>query len=276
MPMRPNVQLNDIAALLKRVAVIIPARMQATRLPEKPLAMIGDAPMIVHVMRRALEAGFGADGGKVIIACDDQRIADAIEAEDHESGIAVLTNPDHPSGSDRVFEALEKIDPQGEIDIVVNLQGDLPEIDASMLLPLVKALSVHDADIATPVAPATPEEVSKPQVVKVAVAFGGILPKPGVSAPVLYFSRHPIPHGATPDSDVPIWHHVGIYAWRRDALKRFVSLNPSPLEQSEKLEQLRALENGMKIVALVVDTAPGGIDTPEDLAAARQRMATTN
>ena len=271
--MRPNVQSQDKATLLKRVAVIIPARMQATRLPEKPLAMIGDAPMIVHVMRRALEAGFGTDGGKVIVACDDQRIADAITAEGHPNGLAVLTDPNHPSGSDRVFEALQAIDPEAAIDIVVNLQGDLPDIDASILLPLVNALVQHDADIATPVAPASEEEVAKPQVVKAAVAFGAEKPQAGISAPVLYFSRHPIPHGGAPDSDVPIWHHVGIYAWRRSALARFVSLEPSPLEKSEKLEQLRALEDGMKVVALVVDSAPGGIDTPEDLADARIRMA---
>ena len=110
-------------------------------------------------------------------------------------------------------------------------------------------------------------------MVKAAVAFGAEKPQAGISAPVLYFSRHPIPHGGAPNSDVPIWHHVGIYAWRRSALARFVSLAPSPLEKSEKLEQLRALENGMKIVALVVDSAPGGIDTPEDLADARIRMA---
>ncbi len=273
--MRPNVLIDDDGDILNHVAVIIPARMQASRLPEKPLAMINDAPMIVHVLRRALEAGFGKNGGKVVVACDDQRIADAVTAEVAMSGMggmAVLTDPDHPSGSDRVYEALEKIDPDGTIDIVVNLQGDLPDIDAAMLRPLVDALVSHNADIATPVAPASIDEVAKPQVVKAAVAFGESTPQPGISAPVLYFSRHPIPHGGAPNSAVPIWHHVGIYAWRRSALARFVGLPPSPLEQTEKLEQLRALEDGMKIVALVVDTAPGGIDTPEDLADARARM----
>ncbi len=273
--MRPNVLIDDDSDILNRVAVIIPARMQATRLPEKPLAMIGDAPMIVHVMRRALEAGFGANGGQVVVACDDQRVADAVTAETAVSGmggIAVLTNPNHPSGSDRVYEALQKIDPDGAIDIVVNLQGDLPDIDAAMLRPLVQALVHHDADIATPVALASDDEVDKPQVVKAAIAFGEQEPAPGVSAPVLYFSRYPIPHGGAVGSAIPIWHHVGIYAWRRAALARFVDLAPSPLEHAEKLEQLRALEDGMKIVALVVDTAPGGIDTPEDLADVRTRM----
>ena len=281
--MRPNVHpaanVDDDDAILERVAVIIPARMQATRLPEKPLAMIGDAPMIVHVMRRALEAGFGSGGGRVVVACDDQRISDVISAEGHENGIAVLTNPDHPSGSDRVFEALQTIDPDGKIDIVINLQGDLPDIDASILRPLAHALIEHDADIATPIAPAHREEVDKSQVVKAAVAFGQTAASAGVSAPILYFSRHAIPYGGAAKEDrqdtdqSPIWHHVGIYAWRRSALARFVSLPPSPLEKTEKLEQLRALEDGMKIVGLVVDTAPGGIDTPEDLADARSRMA---
>ena len=271
MPMRPNVHINDNGDILKNIAVIIPARMKATRLPEKPMAMIGDTPMIVHVMRRALEAGFGTYGGKVVVACDDQCIVDAVISEGQSGGIAVLTDPEHPSGSDRVFEALQKIDADGKIDIVINLQGDLPDVNATILIPLVEALVKHDADIATPIAPATEEEIEKPQVVKAAVAFGQMVPETGVSAPILYFSRYSIPHGG--GDEVPIWHHVGIYAWRRDALARFVSLPPSPLEQTEKLEQLRALENGMKIVGLVVDTAPGGIDTPEDLADARQRMA---
>jgi 3-deoxy-manno-octulosonate cytidylyltransferase (CMP-KDO synthetase) len=276
--MRPNVPIKDNVEALKHIAVIIPARMQAARLPEKPLAMIGDAPMIVHVMRRAFEAGFGKNGGQVIVACDDQRIVDAVKDDavpDHE-GIAGLTDPEHPSGSDRVYAALESIDPDGNIDIVINLQGDLPDIDASMLMPLVDALMTFDADIATPVARATAEEIEKPQIVKAAIAFGARTPDVGASAPVLYFSRHPIPYGGShkegPD-DVPVWHHVGIYAWRRSSLAQFVSLPVSPLEKTEKLEQLRALEAGMKIVALVVDSAPGGIDTPEDLDAARKRMA---
>lgn len=251
------------------IAVIIPARMAASRLPGKPLAMIGDAPMIVQVMRRAIEAGFGQPGGsRVIIACDDAAIAEAVTDA---GGDAVLTDPDHPSGSDRVHEALTAIDPDGRIKVVVNLQGDLPEIDAAMLWPLVDALIDADAAIATPVAPASPEEIGLDQVVKAAIAFPDGSTAPGSVGRVLYFSRCPIPHGG--DASTPIWHHVGIYAWRREALGRFISLPPSPLERVERLEQLRALEDGMAIVALVVDSAPGGIDTPEDLAAARARLA---
>ena len=264
--MRPNVQPITHDAT---VAVIIPARMASTRLPDKPLAMIGDAPMIVQVMRCAMAAGFGVEGGsRVIVACDDQAIADAVTTH---GGEAILTQVNHPSGSDRVFEALEKVDPQGQIDVVVNLQGDLPDIDASMLSALVATLRETGADIATPVAPATPDEIPLSQVVKAAIAFPDGQTKPGSSGRVLYFSRHPIPHGG--DHTTPLWHHVGIYAWRRQALARFVSLPPSPLEMTEKLEQLRALEDGMSITAHVVDSAPGGIDTPEDLAAVRARWS---
>lgn len=259
--MRPNVHIDA------QTAVIIPARMASTRLPDKPLAMIGDAPMIVQVMRRAHEAGYGVgDGSRVIVACDDQAIADAVIAH---GGEAILTRPDHPSGSDRVFEALETLDPAGRISTVINLQGDLPEIDAAMLPALVHSLESTGADIATPVAPATADEIPLSQVVKAAIAFPSGKVVPGSAGRVLYFSRHPIPHGA--DHTTPVWHHVGIYVWRRDALSRFVSLPPSRLEVSERLEQLRALEAGMTITAHVVDTAPGGIDTPEDLAAIRQR-----
>jgi len=231
--------------------------------------------MIVQVMRRAWEAGFGADDqSRVIVACDDQAIADAVTAH---GGEAVLTRPDHPSGSDRVEEALSEIDSEGKIEVVINLQGDLPEIDAGILPMLVSALEDEGVDIATPVAPARPEEVGLTQVVKAAIAFPDGVINPGSIGRVLYFSRHPIPYGgeavdAWTRAPAPIWHHVGIYAWRRSALRRFVSLPPSPLERAEKLEQLRALEDGMHISALVVDSAPGGIDTPEDLEQARARM----
>jgi len=276
--MRPYVPTNDVSApelakALTGVAVIIPARMAASRLPGKPLEMIGDAPMIEQVMRRAWEAGFGQDThqSRVIVACDDQRIADAVTEH---GGEAVLTDPDHPSGSDRVYEALMAIDPEGAIDTVINLQGDLPDIDARILLPLVTALREKKADIATPVAPAHDHEIPLPQVVKAVVALpetNNQSSRAGAVGPVLYFSRQPIPHGGG-SADMPIWHHVGIYAWSRQALAKFVTLPPSPLEKTEKLEQLRALENRMSIVALVVDSAPGGVDTPEDLDAARRRM----
>lgn len=272
--MRPYVPNTSVSVeALDGVAVIIPARMAASRLPGKPLEMIGDAPMIVQVMRRAWEAGFGQNGqtSRVVVACDDQRIADAVFAH---GGEAVLTDPDHPSGSDRVYEALTAIDPEGKIDTVINLQGDLPDIDASILPPLVAALRDQNADIATPVTLAHDHEIPLPQVVKAVVSLpddGKKASLAGAVGPVLYFSRQPIPHGGGGDN-MPIWHHVGIYAWSRQALAKFVSLPPSPLEKTEKLEQLRALENGMSIVALVVDSAPGGVDTLEDLEAARRRI----
>ena len=273
--MRPYVPTSSAATDLDGVAVIIPARLAASRLPGKPLAMIGDAPMIVQVMRRAWDAGFGQNGSssRVVVACDDQSIADAVIAH---GGEAILTDPDHPSGSDRVYEALMAIDPEGTIDTVVNLQGDLPDIDASMLVPLVAALRERHADIATPVAPAHDHEIPLSQVVKAVVSLPEGQVEPGAVGPVLYFSRQAIPHGGGINANgngIPIWHHVGIYAWARSALAEFVTLPPSPLEKTEKLEQLRALENGMSIVALVVDSAPGGVDTPEDLEAARHRMA---
>jgi len=273
--MRPNVPQDGRSTSSGAVVVVIPARMASTRLPGKPLAMIGDAPMIVQVMRRARDAGFGADEqSRVVVACDDQAIADAVTAH---GGEAIMSRPDHPSGSDRVEEALERIDPQGKFEYVINLQGDLPEIDARILPMLVTALEHDGADIATPVAPARADEVPLPQVVKAAISFADGKTGPGAVGKVLYFSRHPIPYGGkSVDTDrgteTPIWHHVGIYAWRRAALRRFVSLPPSPLEMAEKLEQLRALENGMRISALVVDSAPGGIDTPEDLEQARARI----
>ena len=268
--MRPNDHVSSLNANLNGVAVIIPARLAASRLPGKPLAMIGDAPMIVQVMRRAWEAGFGQGDStsRVIVACDDQSIADAVVAH---GGEAVLTRVDHPSGSDRVYEALEVIDPERTIDTVINLQGDLPDIDARILLPLVAALRANKADIATPVAPAHDHEIPLSQVVKAVLALPEDQYKTGAVGSVLYFSRHAIPHGGETSSR-PIWHHVGIYAWSRPTLAKFVELPPSPLEKTEKLEQLRALENGMRIVGLVVDSAPGGVDTPEDLEAARCRM----
>lgn len=273
--MRPNVtnMSKDQASIAddprNGVAVIIPARLAASRLPGKPLAVIGDAPMIVQVMRRAWEAGFGTgqNSSRVVVACDDQKIADAVIEH---GGEAILTDPNHPSGSDRVYEALMALDPQGTIDTVVNLQGDLPDINAEMLLPLVAALRERNADIATPVAPAHDHEIPLSQVVKAVVSLPEGQNDPGMVGPVLYFSRQPIPHGG--GTETPIWHHIGIYAWSRTALARFVTLQPSPLEKIEKLEQLRALEDGMSIVALVVDSAPGGVDTPDDLEAARRRM----
>ncbi len=235
--------------------VVIPARMASSRLPGKPLADICGSPMIVHVWRRAREA----DVGPVVVACAEQEIADAIIAA---GGDAVLTRPDHPSGSDRVREAVGKCGLSSEL--IINLQGDLPTIDPADIRSLVSALSSAraDVDIATLVTEIrTDEEARDPNVTKAVVAFA-----PGIDiAPALYFSRLPVPFG-----DAPRYHHIGIYAYRRQALERFVALPPSVLEKSERLEQLRALEAGMTILARRVDSVPLGVDTPAQLAEARR------
>ena len=273
-PLSGTPDLDALSVPPEEVAVVVPARMESTRLPGKPMAMIGDAPMVVQVWRRAREAGFGGQTGpRLVVACDDKSIADSVLGH---GGEAVLTRPDHPSGSDRVHEALDIIDAEGRIKIVVNLQGDLPEIDASILWSLADAVASGDADIATPVAPLTVAEARLEQVVKAVVGFPAEIaddPKTGAVGRALAFTRHPDAgdrgHG---DGKMAVFHHVGIYAWQRQALTRFVGLPPSPLEKAERLEQLRALEDGMEIAAVVVDSAPGGIDTPEDLDAVRRRF----
>ena len=236
--------------------VLIPARMAATRLPGKPLLPIAGVPMIVQVWRRAIEA----DVGPVVVATDDPRIAEAIAAV---GGRAALTRADHPSGTDRIHEALETFDPDGRHDAVVNLQGDLPTVDprivATALLPLADpavALSTLAAVIARE------EERTDPNVVKL---VGTEIETGRLRA--LYFTRATAPWG-----DGPLHHHIGLYAFRRAALRRFVALPPSPLERREKLEQLRALEAGMRIDAMVVDTVPLGVDNPAELARARQML----
>lgn len=239
--------------------LVIPARMASTRLPGKPLVDIDGAPMIVQVWRRGMEA----DLGPVVVAAAEQEIVDAVGDA---GGKAVLTDPDHPSGSDRIFEAVERADPDRRHDLVVNLQGDLPALDA---LTIKASLAPHEADadvdIATLVAEIhDSEEVTNPNVVKAVTAFPG-----GADvARALWFTRLPAPGG-----DGPHWHHIGLYTYRREALARFVSLPPSPLEKREKLEQLRALENGMRIDAARVDTIPFGVDTPEDLEKMRALFA---
>lgn len=234
--------------------VIIPARMASTRLPGKPLADIAGLPMIVQVLKRAVEA----DIGPVVVACAEAEIIEAVEAA---GGRAVLTDPDHPSGSDRIFEALQKVDPNAEYDAIVNLQGDLPVLEASVVHAAIKPLADESVDIATLVAEITvEEEKTNPNVVKAVVGF-----EDGQDVGrALYFSRATVPHG-----DGPLWHHIGIYAYRRQSLQRFVGLKPGVLEQRECLEQLRALENGMRIDAARVDTVPFGVDTPADLERAR-------
>jgi 3-deoxy-manno-octulosonate cytidylyltransferase (CMP-KDO synthetase) len=233
--------------------VVIPARMASTRLPNKPLADIHGEPMIVHVWRRATEAGIGP----VIVACAEQEIADAVTAA---GGIAVLTDPDLPSGSDRVHQALQSFDPDGKYDAVVNVQGDLPTIDAADIRAVFDPLVDPNVDIATLAAEITrQEERTNPNVVKAVAAFGA-----GRVARALYFTRATAPHG-----DGPLYHHIGLYTYRRAALDRFVSLPPAELEKREKLEQLRALENGMVIAVALVNGVPLGVDTPEDLERAR-------
>jgi 3-deoxy-manno-octulosonate cytidylyltransferase (CMP-KDO synthetase) len=233
--------------------VLVPARLAATRLPRKPLADIAGLPMIVQVWRRACEA----DVGPVVVATDDPGIARAVT--DH-GGRVVLTRADHPSGSDRIFEALGLIDPDGRYDVVVNLQGDLPTIDPASVRASIRPLENPEVDIATLAAEIVrDEEKTESSVVKV---VGSRISETRLRA--LYFTRASAPYG-----NGPLYHHIGLYTYRRDALARFVSLPPSPLERREKLEQLRALEAGMRIDVEIVDTVPLGVDTPDDLVRAR-------
>ena len=238
--------------------VVIPARLAATRLPGKPMADISGAPMIVHVWRRAVDAGVGP----VMVACGDHQIAEAIRRE---GGIAVMTETGLPSGSDRVFEALREFDPDEKHDVVINLQGDLPNIAGSAVAAVLEPLDDPAVDIATLVAEITdPDERDDPNVVKAVVG----LQAGQTIGRALYFSRALVPTGAG-----PYYHHIGIYGYRRAALARFVGLSPGILEQRERLEQLRALENGMRIDVAVVDTVPLGVDTPADLERARALIA---
>lgn len=296
-----------------KILIVIPARLKATRLPNKPLAMIGDAPMIVQVWRRAMASGVG----EVVVACDGEEIAAAVRAA---GGEAIVTNPDHPSGSDRVWEAvLEKEsrvesressecaisadtnhtpsssrltthDARLAYDIIINLQGDVPTLEPRLLRDILLPLHDPAVDIATLAAEIQePSEHMNPSVVKVVLGESRVAsrescaennttdePHPSSSSRrtthdsgpsifrALYFSRAAIPHG-----EGPRYHHIGVYAYRRAALEQFVQLPPSPLELREKLEQLRALEAGLRIDAVVVDTVPLGVDTQEDLEKAR-------
>lgn len=238
---------------MSRPIILIPSRLAATRLPQKPLAEIHGAPMIVHVWRRAMEAGIGP----VVVACDSPLVVAVIEAE---GGRAVLTGDHHQSGSDRISEAIGLADPQRRHDVVVNVQGDLPTIDPASIKAALLPLQDPEVGIATLVAPIVrAEERDNPNVVK---CIGSDLG--GRRLRALYFTRATAPWG-----DGPLYHHIGLYAYRRAALERFVALPPSPLEQREKLEQLRALEAGMRIDAIIVDAVPLGVDTPDDLDRAR-------
>ncbi|MSO53939.1 MAG: 3-deoxy-manno-octulosonate cytidylyltransferase [Rhodospirillales bacterium] len=238
--------------------VIVPARMGSTRLPGKPLAPIGRDAMIVHVWRRAVEAKIGP----VVVACAEPEIAEAIRRA---GGTAVLTRAEHPSGSDRIFEALNAIDPAGHHDVVVNLQGDIPTIDPAVVAAVLAPFNEPTVDITTLAAPIRDEtERTNPNVVKAVIA----LAPNATSGRALYFSRATVPTG-----DGPLYHHIGIYGFRRAALMRFVGLPPGVLEQRERLEQLRALEAGMRIDVQLVDTVPLGVDTPADLERARRILA---
>ncbi len=241
---------------MPRTLIVVPARMQATRLPGKPMVDIAGAPMIVQVWRRAMEA----DAGRVVVATDSDEVIAAVTSA---GGEAVMTRADHASGSDRVYEAVCGIDPAGEIDLVVNLQGDLPTLEPHLIRDCLLPLSSDGPDVATLAAEIVePEERTSPHVVKVVGT-----PIAARRMRALYFTRATAPHG-----EGPLYHHIGIYTYRRAALERFVGLPPSPLEKREKLEQLRALEAGMRIDVEVVDTVPLGVDTPADLERARRLL----
>ncbi len=236
--------------------ILIPARMASTRLPGKPLADIGGVPMIVQVLRRAQAAGVGS----AVVATDSEAVATAVEKA---GGRALMTRADHASGSDRIYEALEALDPEQRFDIVVNVQGDLPTVDPAEIRAALTPLADPAVDIATLAAEITdPAELTNPNVVK---AIGTPVAPRHLRATT--FTR------ADASGPGPHYHHIGLYAYRRAALERFVKMPPSPNEQRERLEQLRALDAGMRIDVMVVKTVPLGVDTPEDLDKARRMLA---
>jgi 3-deoxy-manno-octulosonate cytidylyltransferase (CMP-KDO synthetase) len=237
--------------------ILIPARLASTRLPNKPLADIAGVPMIVHVVQRAAESGLG----RAVVATDAPEVAAAVTDHGFE---AVMTGAHHQSGSDRIFETLQALDPEGRVTTVVNVQGDLPTIEPQLIRAAVKPLADRTVDIATlGVEIVREEEKTNPNVVKI---VGSPLSPSRLRA--LYFTRATAPWG-----EGPLYHHIGLYAYRRSALERFVSLKPSVLELRERLEQLRALEAGMRIDAEIVHSVPLGVDTPEDLERARAMLA---
>jgi len=247
---------------MMRTLILIPARMAATRLPGKPMVDIAGEPMIVHVWRRAI----GTQAGRVVVATDSDAIVSAVTAA---GGEAVMTRADHASGSDRIFEAVSRVDPDGEASVIVNLQGDLPTLEPRLIEACLEPLRTAGAEIATIAAEIfEPEERTNPNVVKV---VGTPVSADARRLRALYFTRATAPYG-----EGPLYHHIGIYAYRRAALARFVALKPSVLEQREKLEQLRALEAGMRIDVEIVDTVPLGVDTPADLERARRLIGSAN
>jgi len=238
--------------------IVLPARMASTRLPGKPLADIHGRPMIAHVVERALAAHVGP----VVVACCEAEVARVAARAGAQT---VMTDPDLPSGSDRVWAAAQAVDPQGRHEIVINVQADLPTLDPVLIRDAIAPLADPAVDIGTLVARITdPQELADPGVVKAVV---GLTPGTRVGR-ALYFSRTPVPAG-----EGPHYHHIGLYVYRRDALHTFVGLPPGVLEQRERLEQLRALENHMRIDVMLVDTVPVGVDTPADLSKARALLA---
>lgn len=239
------------------ILILIPARMASTRLPGKPLADIAGRPMIVHVAARAQESGLG----RVVVATDAEEVAEAVRSGGFE---AAMTRSDHQSGSDRIYEALQALDPEGLVETVVNVQGDLPTIDPATIRAVLQPLKNNVVDIATlGVEIVREEERTNPNVVKIVGS-----PLSATRLRALYFTRATAPWG-----EGPLYHHIGLYAYRRAALERFVTLKPSTLEQREKLEQLRALESGMRIDAEIVQSVPLGVDTPDDLERARTMLS---
>ena len=242
---------------LDDVLVLIPARMASTRLPGKPLADICGLPMIVQVAKRAEEAAIG----RVVVAVDDQRVFDVVSEAGFE---VIMTRSDHQSGSDRIHEALQKVDPEGKAKIIVNVQGDLPTIEPETIRASLRPLEDASVDIATlTIEIDNEDDKTAPHIVKV---VGSPLSETRLRG--LYFTRATAPYGKG-----PLYHHIGLYAYRRSALERFVALGPSVLELRESLEQLRALEAGMRIDAEIVDTVPLGVDTPADLEKARRILS---
>lgn len=245
-------------ANMAETLIVIPAREQASRLPRKPLADIAGAPMIVHVWRRAVES----NAGRVIVATDSEEICTVVGDA---GGEVILTRNDHASGSDRVYEAVSTLDPDGKFDCIVNLQGDLPTLAPGLIRSCLAPLANVETDIATLAAEIVEDhERTDPNTVKV---VGTPLASERLLR-ALYFTRSTAPYGPG-----PLYHHIGIYSYQRAALERFVAMPPSGLEKRERLEQLRALEAGMRIDVALVDTVPLGVDTPGDLARARALLA---
>lgn len=243
---------------MTQTLVVIPARLHSTRLPRKALTDLGGEPMVVHAWRSAVAAGVG----RVVVATDSEQIQAVVERA---GGEAVMTRADHQSGSDRVFEAVTQVDAKGAYDLILNLQGDLPVLDAGLARDCLAPLQEAGPDIATIAAEIkTREDRDDPNVVKVVGTPTGVPRR----LRALYFTRATAPHG-----EGPLYHHFGIYAYRRAALERFVRLAPSGLEKREKLEQLRALEDGMRIDVSLVDTFPVEVNTPDDLERARRLLA---